>query len=257
MAGENFFLKDGSAMLVVMIVLSTILICLLNFWQSNVFFENTSFERVEYEQKYRAAESVALYGINFCKKNFDKIFVSNNAINNMANNITNNIISGKEAGEIFIGAGKTRDIVMQDSRTSEKEAGKKLDTKINNEEFSGQALGPIELEFKEFKFSEKFICYCKLIIEKVAGNNSNIGENFLSIKSVLFKDSGEKLFEINCKVLKESGYKGVYSGDKNGDKNSSLSGPVLEKVPEKLSEQVLEKISKKFIVADWKIQNFS
>jgi len=64
---------QGSALLMVVLVTSAIVICTTIVWQGSAFLSDLVLKRQEYEQKYRCAEGVLNYGIAFCKCNYDVI----------------------------------------------------------------------------------------------------------------------------------------------------------------------------------------
>jgi len=65
--------KKGSALLLVILITSAIVICSTIVWQGTAFLSDLVLKRQEYEQKYRFTEGVLNYGIAFCKCNYDAI----------------------------------------------------------------------------------------------------------------------------------------------------------------------------------------
>ncbi|MFC1842297.1 hypothetical protein ACFLYU_01430 [Candidatus Dependentiae bacterium] len=63
--------KNGSAILIVIVVVSVLSICTVLFWQSGTLFQDISFKRLVYEQKYRAAQGGLDYAVEICAKHFD------------------------------------------------------------------------------------------------------------------------------------------------------------------------------------------
>ena len=63
--------NTGSAILIVVFLMSVLSICCMIFWQKSILFYNISIKRLEYEQKYRAASCGLEYAISVCAKNQD------------------------------------------------------------------------------------------------------------------------------------------------------------------------------------------
>ena len=72
-AKVNFNTKNGSAILIVVLIMSVLSFCCLTFWQNSSLFNDISLKRVEYEQKYRLAECGLEYAVAVCSNNFDAL----------------------------------------------------------------------------------------------------------------------------------------------------------------------------------------
>jgi len=65
--------RSGSAVLIVVLVLSVIMLSCINLWRHTALNMDMVLKRQEREQKYRITEGVLHYGIGLCKNQFKKI----------------------------------------------------------------------------------------------------------------------------------------------------------------------------------------
>jgi len=66
-------MAEGSAILLVMLFMTFLSLCSITFWYSSSLLHDVSLKRLEYEQKYRAAQGGLNYAIDFCSKHFDEL----------------------------------------------------------------------------------------------------------------------------------------------------------------------------------------
>ncbi len=64
---------EGSTILLVVFVMSTIIICCSTIWHSTSFLSDMAIQRQKYEQRYRIAEGILKFGIAFCKDTYKNI----------------------------------------------------------------------------------------------------------------------------------------------------------------------------------------
>jgi len=65
--------KSGSAILMVVLVMSAVIVVCLNMWRATALTTDLVFKRQEREQKFRIAEGVLHYGIALCKERFESL----------------------------------------------------------------------------------------------------------------------------------------------------------------------------------------
>lgn len=65
--------ENGSAILIVVLVMSVLLLCCIGFWHSSALLQNISIKVLEYEQKYSATQGALNCAISFCAENFDQL----------------------------------------------------------------------------------------------------------------------------------------------------------------------------------------
>ena len=65
--------KSGSAILIVVLVMSAVMIVCLNMWRATALTTDLACKRQEREQRFRIAEGVLNYGIALCKERFESL----------------------------------------------------------------------------------------------------------------------------------------------------------------------------------------
>jgi hypothetical protein len=213
--------KSGSAILIVVLVMSVLSICCITFWQKSLLFYDISIKRLEYEQKYRAAACALEYATWLCSKNFDK-FIKLESYYVSGTGLAGLDLAGKgsQAGKFSAQSlaphgpnpKVTNSQVLQASRlqviNSQGKSPKGDNFQVvtapgiqstNSQELNPQGPDPsgpdlFEIETEEFKFSENIKYKCKIYISKD-------GSRDLNLKSVLFDASGEKAFEMSCSLV--------------------------------------------------------
>ena len=65
--------RPGSAVLIVVLVLSVIMLSTFNLWRQTALTMDMILKRQTWEQKHRIVEGVLHYGIAFCKNHFETI----------------------------------------------------------------------------------------------------------------------------------------------------------------------------------------
>lgn len=65
--------RPGSAVLIVVLVLSVIMLSTFNLWRQTALTMDMVLKRQTWEQKYRVVEGVLHYGVAFCKNHFETI----------------------------------------------------------------------------------------------------------------------------------------------------------------------------------------
>ena len=58
----------GSALIVVMLITSVLLICMINIIRSSTYMHDIALKRQRYEQQYRLIEVLLDYGVTWCKR---------------------------------------------------------------------------------------------------------------------------------------------------------------------------------------------
>ena len=61
-------IMPGSALIVVMLITSILLICMINIMRSSTYMHDIALKRQRYEQQYRLTEVLLDYGIIWCKQ---------------------------------------------------------------------------------------------------------------------------------------------------------------------------------------------
>jgi len=60
--------KEGSTVLLVLLITGCLLSSSIGFWQSSIRSYELTFERIQYEQRFRLTEGALLFGISYAKK---------------------------------------------------------------------------------------------------------------------------------------------------------------------------------------------
>jgi len=70
---KSYITTQGSALLLVILVMSVLSLLCITFWQSSITVYDISLVKLAYEKKYRAAACGLDYAIDFCTKHFDAL----------------------------------------------------------------------------------------------------------------------------------------------------------------------------------------
>ena len=66
--------QHGSAVLLVVLVMSSLALVALSAWRSMIFLHDIVLKKQQYEQRFRTAEAALNYGVAYCKKYPGKVF---------------------------------------------------------------------------------------------------------------------------------------------------------------------------------------
>lgn len=77
--------KNGSCLLMLVIISSVVLIYYTNSWYSTSLIESLSYKKYKYEKKFRLAESLYKYGLMICINNINILINQNNKSINIYN----------------------------------------------------------------------------------------------------------------------------------------------------------------------------